>query len=303
MVDIADLARKIKGKGLFESECDQVISAVEDCVIHNLVSPAKPDAKGISIYFPAEDKENFEINAKVFSDMDFNDAYEQVVAMHIGYLLSGAAPVEKELAIGKIDGDDNTFYIQIDPADIDSIYAINMVIGRYTDNTDKKVQILGRDTIYELDEITGKISSELNEAWETLNGQLITMDLLEEDESYALYGIPALLNDKDVDILVLYDEDNLEGKIIGARPVTDEDIKAQAKDLIQIKSGDKIIPLLEYETEDGDSGYEEGEAFVVKDKLTINVIPLPPGEYVYGFEVTDIYQNTYYSDWLGYTYE
>jgi len=322
MVDIADFAKKIKAKGLFSKECDQVVAAVKNCAVYSLASSAKPDAKGISIYFPGKDRENFETKGAVFSDLDFNDAYKKIVAMQTEYLLAvdsgvtfegkpssalsgtkSSAPGGKDLAVGDIEGDENYFSISVKPEDIDRIYDVFMVIGRYTDQSFKKVHILGRDTSYEIDEKTGLITSEVSDAWETLNGNFITLDLLEEEESYALYAIPALLNKEDVDILVLYNDEYPDGKILGARPYDEENKKVQAKDLIQIRKGDRITPLLEYETSDGDCGYEEGKEFVVKDKLLIEAQALPPGDYVYGFEIVDIYQNVTYSDWVEYIYE
>jgi len=68
-------------------------------------------------------------------------------------------------------------------------------------------------------------------------------------------------------------------------------------------ANNEAIPYYQYEDLNGDIGKVFGNRFVVEDKLELGWKEFPAGEYVFGFEVVDIYQNRTYTDFIVYEFD
>ena len=79
MADLADTARQLAGRLGCRQEADFILKAVEDAVVYNMKTPEHPKAKGLSIYFPRQDKERFVEKAELYRQNDFPSVYQQFV--------------------------------------------------------------------------------------------------------------------------------------------------------------------------------------------------------------------------------
>jgi len=62
---------------------------------------------------------------------------------------------------------------------------------------------------------------------------------ISRDGNAQIFAISAVLNGRDVDIIALYSDEYPDGKILGARPLSDE-ILAPSKAMIPIEKGDEV---------------------------------------------------------------
>lgn len=123
------------------------------------------------------------------------------------------------------------------------------------------------------------------------------------DDNYVTYSIPAKLNGESVDIKVLYSEEYPDGIVLGAWKGIDEKTGMPDKDIINICTRDEVIPQYYYYGVTDDAGgyvdgYVDGEAFKVGDELKLEVVELPEADYLYGFYMTDIAQNSNTSEFV-----
>lgn len=82
MVDLADFSANI-GQTILNGEGARRIDlAIEQAVVRNMKSPEHPKGKGISIYFPAEDKKRFQEKAEIYQRIDFSPHYKQLIFLY-----------------------------------------------------------------------------------------------------------------------------------------------------------------------------------------------------------------------------
>ncbi|MGO0059358.1 clostripain-related cysteine peptidase [Brevibacillus fluminis] len=311
MADLADLAKHLEPK--YQQQATNLSNAIQQAVVYNITSKSKPHAKGLSIYFPSKDKENFASNLEIYKKNKFSPAYQEYIAAYASRLLGNTKPIAfvaakpKELPAQQKPTDSPTsgdnaeqpmYEVQINPEDVSSITELYSIVGRYAPGSETKVQILGIDNYdVELDEKTGTIKGYFAGEGAMLNGQYVSLFLADQNEEYTEYSIPVVLNGKEVDIMVLYSHDSGETEILGAWPGINKETNIPDKDLIRLKAGDKITPLYYYYDESTDAeGYDKGTEFVVGEELKMDFEHLPKGDYVYGFYTVDYAQNENYSD-------
>lgn len=300
MVDLADLAKKSSSQ--YEELSDDLISAIDDAVVYQVTSNAYSDVKGLSIYFPLNNANPEELDS--FNNLDFSDSYEALLDRYYNQNVD-----QTNIAFDNTftSANDNIFEVQIKPEDIPKISEIYSVIGTEEDNL---FYYLGIDNDVNFDEETGIISDNFTWSTETLEDANISIFFDHETDDYARFTIPAVLNGEDVEIIVFYDYSKLDAEgyataeIIGAWPGIDEDTGLAAREIIPIKAGDEITPLIYYYDYEADEyGYAEGDTFIADDELDLYETDLPPGDYVYGFYAIDYYGNTAQSEFYDITVE
>ncbi|MEN8907826.1 MAG: clostripain-related cysteine peptidase [Clostridiales bacterium] len=332
MVDLANLAENTLEN--YPEVSQQLINSINEAVVYNIKSPGKPNANGLSIYFPYKDKENFSNNLSIYKNIDFSNTYKNYINEYSQKILGDSTPIEFEDNTPNLttttnnqetDPDtseqdpnydetdqeysDNEDYgslleVKIDKDELGQIAEVYSILGAYSDESKDEVIFLSMDNDVFIDYETGLIKDNFTGYSVTLNGNFISMYLedYDEEESFYEYSIPVKLNNVEVDLITIYSEKYPDGHIIGAWEGIDESTNVPDKDLIKISNGDKIIPQYYYENEETeDYGYLDGKEFTVKDELKLDYLPLPAGEYLYGFQITDIAQNDSYSDFIDIT--
>lgn len=293
MVDLYDLAKTAK-----PAVAEQLMRSIKDAVIYQVTGESKPEAQGLSIYFPCKDKESFGEILKKYQHIGFSPEYINFVSRYAANLANTkVVDIDQKMpqqlqqkSDGSID-----FRLKLDPTELTYVDMVYSVLGQPLPGSDKQVVILGRDCDVDVDE-TGMLQSEFVGGWVTLGGSFVCMNLTEITDEYDAYSIPVKLNGKNMYILVLYTEEKPDGKIIGAWRGIDRNTGMADRRIRKIKPGDKIIPrypVLDVETKQETE--MEGPEFTVGKKLRLGVSELPPGEYLYGFATTDIFQHEQYS--------
>lgn len=304
MVDLADLATKSSSQ--YAQLANNLNTAINKAVAYKVASPAYKDVKGLSIYFPANNVNDELTDYKI---VDFSKDYKGLLARY--YTTSAN---QKEISFDQTitevpseQADEKIFQVKIADEDIERISEVYSVIGIEEED---RFYYLGIDNDVTFNRDTGIIED--NFTWETLalDDYYISIFFDHETDDYARYTIPAVLNGEEVELIVIYDYTNLDedgyayAEIIGAWSGVDEETGLAARDLIQIKQGDKVTPLIYYyDYSKEDYGYEEwGTLTVGKDfGLYSYDLEAESENYVYGFYAVDYLGNIAQSDYYDLT--
>ncbi len=161
---------------------------------------------------------------------------------------------------------------------------------------------LGLDNVLAYDENDDLIDA-WNGTWLTLNGHPVAVyPVSEEDEDGdGLYVttkfIPALLNGERVNLLVEFNEETGENRVLGAEKPLPGGVLERG--LTIPKKGDQIQPVCDYFTYDGamEGCYQLGETITVPEDGTLTIInrKITGGDrMLYTVRLTDIYQAHYW---------
>jgi hypothetical protein len=161
---------------------------------------------------------------------------------------------------------------------------------------------LGLDNVFEYND-DGDLIMEYDGTWIALNGQIVSYYMISEDrdgDKYTIKGrVPAKLNGQSVDIILLFNNENPGGTVLGAqiRYDTNTQTQTQAKGLIEIVKGDKIDYLCDYYTYKGEykDSFYLGEKYTVTGNWKIDNLPVGNGKYKMTYRITDIYNNKYWT--------
>lgn len=161
---------------------------------------------------------------------------------------------------------------------------------------------LGLDNVYEYND-DGDLIMEYDKTWLALNGHIVSYYMLSDDrygETYSIKGrVPAMLNDQLVDIIIVFDNENPDGRVIGAQIKYDTETQTEAlpKGLIDIAAGDRIDFLCDYYTYDGqyNDTYYLGEQYTATGEWTVENLSIKSSKYQMTYRLTDIYNNKYWT--------
>lgn len=312
MVDLYGLARELSSQMPAQSGALQ--NAIDDAVVYNLHSPGKPYASGLSIYFPAEARANFQGRADIYQDIPFSESYVDFIMEYTAMLLEEDTAIitdNETLSLIQLDDDgvatDEYYEIQVDPAELEKLAEVRSVLGAYLEDAVEGetgtdiILYIGLDNDVEVDQTTGVLHSAVAHAWDMMQGQFVAMYYMESGDDFWEYYTPAVLNGQEVDIVIIYNDQYPDGKVLGAKPVDENTGDKLPKDFIVIKGGDSIIPVYYYENvrDPEDYGWIQGEEFIVEgSELKVDYDILPTGEYLYGFWLKDYAGNTSSSEFV-----
>jgi len=165
---------------------------------------------------------------------------------------------------------------------------------------------LGLDNVYEFDP-EGDLIVDYDGTWLAVNGQVVSYYFISEYDTQAGHVINgrilAMLNGRQVDLMVVFDDDNPYGLIIGARVVYKDETQTVSKGLLEIKDGDTIEFLCDYYSYDEEyqASYYLGDPLIVSGPLALSNVPVGDAPCMVTYRLTDIYNNTFWTPALEYT--
>jgi len=164
---------------------------------------------------------------------------------------------------------------------------------------------LGLDNVYEFD-ADGDLKMVFDSTWIAINGQNVSYYFISEDrngDDYTITGrVPAMLNDQLVDLILVFDDENPYGEVLGARLVYQDEAETVPKGLIEIEYGDVIDFICDYYTYDEDfiDSFLLGDQLIVNGPLEISNVSVGYATCKVTYQLTDIYNNTYWTPALTY---
>ncbi len=161
---------------------------------------------------------------------------------------------------------------------------------------------LGFDNVFEFD-TNGDLIGDTDRTWLAINGQPVAyyyLDTMDDGVNYSITGrVPALLNGERVDLLLVFDNENPQGYIAGARTVyTEGETETVAKAMGELQVGDTLDFLCDYYSYDGEymDSYYLGEQMTVTDNMLISNVDVGEGNVKVTFRFTDIYNQQYWTE-------
>jgi len=295
LVDIVDFITEFEN----DADVDQVINSVKKAVLYNEKGDLKRDSNGISIYLPERNtQEMTEEIVQSYMDLDFSTEYKTFIEKYTDYL-STLPTLDDYILNSYVESDDEFFDLIIDPEAFEYISEIYYSVGivKEWEEGGEFILWLGNEYDYDVDDEFGVVSAEFWYGWEMIGDFPVPMYAMDKNDDYDLYAIPAYLNDKGVNIFVLYDDESEQPKILGARNFADEQTGLFDRGYTTIKEGDVISPLYEYyDYETGESDFITLYDYEVEAPFSIDFLDLPEGTYVYAYCLVDYAGNRYFGD-------
>lgn len=308
MVDLGHLARQT---AWMLPSAQNVLDALDECIIYQVGGPYRSEASGLSCYYSY----NGDIDDFIgYIDMGTGLAFKHLYAYELtGELAEGGEEYLESLDIQDLpeivtlsdtnwDGmnltltEDGTAVLNLGP-DANTILAGIGFSLFYVDEANDEMMLLGTDNDIEADWENGIFYDNFRGVWGSIDGNLVYMELSFEGEDYNLYSVPILLNDELYNLQVAYDFTLEEWDILGACQGLDESGMA-SKEMRQLEEGDIITTIWKLASYSGDDDFEmyTVDEIVVSADTTFGEAPLFDGTYSMVFEMWDVAGNYVYSD-------
>lgn len=298
-VDLIDLAKEIN---LDQSEA--LIATIEDCVKYRASSNSSDDVGGISVYFPYSELEYFDEMMDVYVQLDMDEGYTSFMELFVSILLGGS---EYNFENYSWTIEDKGDYEALILSDEDWALVSEIECQVFYDDGEGYLD-LGSDNLYEFDD-DGDLMITFDHTWVAINEAIVPFYALGEEvneDKWTSYGyVPAYVNNQEVEIILIWDNDNPTGEVVGYR-YGYEDSAIQLRGLIPIKTGDVLEFVVDYYNYDGEyeDSYYLGEALVVDEAgLSVSYAEIGDGDCLVYYCITDLYQNSYLTEGIIFEYE
>ncbi len=314
----------------------ELIGAVDKAVVYSANSNRISDANGMAVYLPYNDIDSFDRMLDVYEKIGLEGEYTEFIKAFASIVVGGQGYIGSNTPVDALsDGYEADslpdFSAWSDYSWFDQDY-VNEYEDSYEENAcndgeliveerggyfalalsdedweiinDIQMQLfyddgegyidLGTDNYFDIDD-DGALIVDYDGLWFTLGDILVPLYVSTADGGYVQGYIPCELNGEYVNLEVSWDEEG-NGIIEGAVRFYDNGMSM--KGLIPLKDGDEIQLLCDYYTYDGayDDAYYLDECFTYDSSEVIDYSPSGEGDYLLYYCITDIYNNTYYTE-------
>jgi hypothetical protein len=153
---------------------------------------------------------------------------------------------------------------------------------------------LGEDFDLDADWGEGIFTDSFRGVWGSIDGHIVSMEVVSVTDDYILYEIPILIKGRFHTLTVAYDYASDSFKMLTAKLSENETGGIPGKDQRLLAPGDEITTvLLKLDQEKGETVPMEGETFKITKKSAFEEIDLDDGNYALMFMMTD-YRNAIY---------
>ena len=141
-----------------------------------------------------------------------------------------------------VDVDDNgNAFIKLTQEQMDILSSVHCQL-LYISVADDIILYLGSDANIDADWDTGVFKDNFNGMWPCLDGHLVYMEIVAEDDDYNLYNVPIKLNGVECNLQVAYSYKDNKYHILGARKGIGDNGMGD-RELIKLKAGDQITTI------------------------------------------------------------
>ncbi len=314
-------------KNFDSSEANALAKALQSSVKYNKTSSNMTNAYGVSIYFPYQKTSSVEKACDTYEAIGMDDSYSDCIRAFAGKEQSGQIPSSsggssldsllgallslpgKSMGASGFDGSalvwkktsDNHYILDLPKSQWDLVHSIDQ--NMFYDDGEGYVD-LGLDNNFDWTNDGGLIAN-TDRTWLAINGQVVAyyhVDTVENGDNYTITGrVPALLNGERVNLWLVFDNANPYGYIAGAaRDYEKEGVEVVAKNLTELKAGDKLDFLCDYYNYNGDyeDSYFLGEQMTVSSTMEISNVDVGRGKVRLLYRFTDYYNQAYWSKYI-----
>ena len=308
MVDLGHMARQSVG---MLGSAQEVLDALDDCVLYQVGGQYRTEATGLSCYYSYNgDMDDFNSYADLGAGVAFKYFYSYELTgelddsgmAYIADMDFEELPEVKNLLSTDWDGapldvdEDGVSFLTLGPDANDILAGIGFSLY-YVDEENDMAMLLGTDNDMNADWDNGVFSDNFRGVWGSIDGNIVYMELSYESEDYNLYAIPVLLNGEEYNLQIVYDFTTEEWSVLGARQGIDDSGMAD-KELRLLQEGDEITTIWYMASATGDDEFEPYTAatITVTADTAFGEMELPDGSYSMVYEMRDAMDNYAYSD-------
>lgn len=321
---------------------EELIAAVDKAVVYSGNSENVRNSNGMTVYLPYNDVYSFDEMLDIYSDIGLEGEYTEFIRAFANIVAGGQSyhgsntPIEalnggyepdslpdfsewydfswfdedyvsgygEDYEENSYSGEDliveergDYFALALSDEDWEIINDIQMQL--FYDDGEGYID-LGTDNYFDTDD-DGALMVDYDGLWFTLMDYIVPLYISVTDDCVEGY-IPCELNGEYVNLVVRWDEEGL-GRIEGAIRFYDNGMCM--KGLLPVEDGDEIQLLCDYYTYDGeyDDEYYLGDSFTYDSSAVVDYDSSGEGDYLLYYCLTDIYNNTYYTEPVILTFE
>ena len=312
MVDLGDLT--VNTKSVVSQTAENVLGALFKAVIYEVHGSTRAHANGLAVFFPlAVTADECDSYAQIATSGNYLRFIDVVVA---DWSISDSTtpvnpkivlPAENDYSVTADQylmdftsyiSDDGYYYLEFTEG-MPSVQSV-MFNFYYMDYDYGEYMFMGTDNDVIGDWDNGVFFDNFRGVWPALNGYYVVMNLIEEGDDYNLYSIPIKLNGEETNLRAAYiwtSEDTGHFEVYGCWSGLDTDTGMSARDIIQLKDGDEITILMDGQNWDtGETVQYEIGSFVVDGPVVLEETELFDGDYLFEYEITDVFGQKYTSD-------
>lgn len=179
-------------------------------------------------------------------------------------------------------------------AEIVSTVAFNLF---YQDDESNSLWYLGSDFDVNQNDEGTQFWDNYRNVWTIINDNLCEMVALGFTDDYILYTVPVQVNAEPTNLRMLYHRDTAEYEVIGTWDGIDSETGMSSREVRKLQDGDQVEFVFEaYDLTTGEDASFVGGGFTVSGPVIAEEATLFDGVYYYQYEITDIFGNTYQSD-------
>ena len=311
MVDLGHLARNTKE--LLPRTSQAVLDGLAECVIYSINGSYRNQATGLSCYYSFNgDKKDLDGYIDVGCSQAFKYLYDYGIDSNLSAEgMNYVNQLGHQEALPEVESFDSDEFKDDFPLYINKDGYVVLDIGKktaemvktvyfhlgYIDENEGSIIMLGRDNDIDADWSKGIFLDNFRGVWGSIDGHLVHMELAYEGDDYNIYAVPILLNGEEYNLRVVYDYNEEDYYILGARKGLDSGGMSDRL-LVRLRPGDKISTVLYasdiYSNEDMNAYV--AETFTVTNKTDFEEVELDDGEYIMLFELVDSRNNSVWSD-------
>lgn len=313
MMELLDQCRKLRPGDHAYEELEELAGKL---VLKNIARGYPIAPSGLSIYLPSGSNPCLKEDVWTYGGTGFCSAYEKLTEGYAVYLTQ-----EKGLEWGGIGVKENgAVEIGIAPQDIPSVSGAYLTVfcpvgdevTYYLLCTDSDVSI----------GVDGILSGVPETGYMGLKGEILCLMETMNLDDYTEYMAPVLYNEELCTMRIGFDGERENGQILSLTPAGQG--AETAKKVYELKVGDALVPLYPIEEmEDAsegedvpvpvtsvsgntledliyDNAYYMGTEFSIEEPedMLLEMVPVNGDGYLYGFMLTDVRQNIYYTDFI-----
>ena len=311
MVDLGHLVRN--SQGLLPETSQAVLDGLEECVVYRVNGPYRTEATGLSCYYSYnKDVEDF----TGYTNVGYSESFKYLYGYGIGGSLSSAgmqyinglgysSDTLPEVPTLETETPEEGFPVTVDdegfavldvgPEMAEMLQGVYFQLA-YLDEEEDIVLLLGRDNDLDADWENGVFMDNFRGVWGAIDDYLVYMEIVYEGEDYNTYSVPILLDGEEYNLRVVYDFNEEEYRILGARQGLDDTGMAD-KNLRQLRVGDEITTIHYAATLSGEDDFQEVEidTFTITEDTEFHEMDMGDGEFMMMFELEDCHNQTAWS--------
>lgn len=334
MVDLAGVISS--GAGYSESSAN-ALKAIDEAVIYKRNGSDHSDACGLSVFYPLNIEQG-SAEFKVFGDVAVSPYYLSFVdrlvysgnnggsdegydnsAILDGWDGSGSSSGLEEYfdeqdytSAGGESAfiefydepqllDDGTYGFSLTDESLEYAAGVQACVYMLSDDMEDIIEMgISGDIIADWE--TGVFTDNFDGYWFSLpDGQPLAVYIVGEYDGYDIYTSPVIINGEETNLRITHDYENGYVTIDGVWDGIDENGMA-ARTVYELSEGDSITPIYySYAINSDDESYYYGSEYIFDGEPEIYFDMLYDGEYLYGFNIDDIYGNYFITDFVNFT--